>query len=1004
MSSITQTIGSYTGGISQQPDELKIPGQVSDALNVLPDVTQGLLKRPGGRFIKSLSDGSLNSYTTGKWFHYYRDETEQYVGQVIRRNGHADDGKIRMWRCSDGYEMTVTYTPSVATALTNYLIHSNDSDLQTLTLNDFTYITNRTKTATMDAGSATTAQPHEAFIELKKISYASHYALNIYDDTSLETVYTATRISVDMEYSSANGCDGSGAMPGGYPTGGNRCDDSAGGEGQYSDAMCPNVKTLIMKIDHGSRPGACTVHDANGQNWSISVNNSGGNASDRKNLYMRLATTGQPTAKGGSGDPVYHCRYTTTYDLLYGGEGWRAGDWFDIWMGRARYKVTILEHSESQVQANLGLIRPDPTPFDNETTVTAESILGDLRTTIMADTFGGTAGATVEQVGNGLYIKRTSGTFNINSPVPDLLNVFTKSVNDVAELPSQCKHGYRVKVANSVADEDDYYVQFFGNNDRDGEGVWEECPAPGRTVGFDKATMPIQMVRTSATEFTVNQIAWEDCPVGDTITVPEPSFIGQKINKLLFFRNRLILLSDENVIMSRPGDFYNMWPKSAVTFTATDNVDISCSSEYPAIVYDGIQVNTGLILFTKNQQFMLTTDSDVLSPNTAKINALATYNFNYSTNPISLGTTIGFLDNAGRNTRFFEMASVQREGQPDVLEQTKIVSQLFPKDIGLIANSRENSVIFFAEKNKDEIYGYRYFASIEKRLQNAWFRWKVSGDVQHLAMLDDALYAVIRNNGKDVLQKFSIKLEDSSNYLTDDLGTTSVEDDIEYRIHLDNATTVAHSDLTYESNGNYTRFNLPTGFNNTDGQLAVVYNPTGSDKTFLGMVEKVYTYDGNTKVKLSGNWKTYDPQGIIDASTTDDVTPTGNVVIGYLYDMEVKLPTVYYQKQVGENYRSEIQGSLVVHRLKFSFGPLGVYETVLERVGKPDYTELYESLIADKYISNRVQFTQGSQKTIPVYEKNTNVSIMLKSTHPSPATLYSMTWEGDYTSKFYQRV
>ena len=56
MSSITQTIGSYTGGISQQPDELKIPGQVSDALNVLPDVTQGLLKRPGGKFVASLSD------------------------------------------------------------------------------------------------------------------------------------------------------------------------------------------------------------------------------------------------------------------------------------------------------------------------------------------------------------------------------------------------------------------------------------------------------------------------------------------------------------------------------------------------------------------------------------------------------------------------------------------------------------------------------------------------------------------------------------------------------------------------------------------------------------------------------------------------------------------------------------------------------------------------------------------------------------------------------------
>ena len=41
----------------------------------------------------------------------------------------------------------------------------------------------------------------------------------------------------------------------------------------------------------------------------------------------------------------------------------------------------------------------------------------------------------------------------------------------------------------------DYYVKFFGNNDRDGDGVWEECAKPGDNIEFDKGTMPIQMVR-----------------------------------------------------------------------------------------------------------------------------------------------------------------------------------------------------------------------------------------------------------------------------------------------------------------------------------------------------------------------------------------------------------------------------------------------------------------------------------------------------------------------------
>ena len=193
MTSITQTIPNYNGGISQQPDELKVPGQVKDALNVLPDLTHGLLKRPGGKLVASLSDNgtaALNSQTNGKWFHYYRDEAEQYIGQISRT------GDINMWRCSDGASMTVNYDSGTATALTNYLTHTDDADIQTLTLNDFTYFANRTKTVAM-ANTVEPVRPAEAFLELRKVAYASQYAVNLYDDTTTRSVYTATRIVVD---------------------------------------------------------------------------------------------------------------------------------------------------------------------------------------------------------------------------------------------------------------------------------------------------------------------------------------------------------------------------------------------------------------------------------------------------------------------------------------------------------------------------------------------------------------------------------------------------------------------------------------------------------------------------------------------------------------------------------------------------------------------------------------------------------------------------------------
>ena len=96
--------------------------------------------------------------------------------------------------------------------------------------------------------------------------------------------------------------------------------------------------------------------------------------------------------------------------------------------------------------------------------------------------------------------------------------------------------------------------------------------------------------------------------------------------------------------------------------------------------------------------------------------------------------------------------------------------------------------------------------------------------------------------------------------------------------------------------------------------------------------------------------------------------------------------------------------SLVVHRVKFSLGPSGLYTTTLSRLGKDNYVQTHESPLADVYNPNRVAVNNVLKETVPVYEKNTNLTLTLKSTHPTPATLYSMTWEGDYTNKFYKSV
>ena len=977
MASVTQTIPTLTGGLSQQPDELKIPGQVSVANNVIPDVTHGLLKRPGGKLIASISDNgtsALNSQTNGKWFSYYRDETESYIGQVSRT------GDINMWRCSDGAAMTVNYDSSTATALANYLTHTDDQDIQTLTLNDYTFITNRTKTVAMSS-TVSTVRPPEVFIDLKATAYARQYAVNLYDNTTTTTTSTATRINVELIKSSNNYCDSSGGMVARSSriTSSTRCNDSAG-DGR--DAYAPNVGTRIIN----ATDGASLTDDAvsGSHTYTIDVKDSSNNSVNRGvNLYFRIRTIGQSvpftTGSGNSQTTTYQARYTTTFDLLYGGSGWQQGDYFYVWMQDGYYKVTVEDVSTTAVQANLGLIRPNPTPFDTETAITAESILGDIRQEIINT--GNFTSANVQQIGTGLYITRSSGTFNVTAPSSDLLGVMSTEVKGVDDLPAQCKHGYVVKVANSEADEDDYYVKFYGNNDRDGDGVWEECAKPGRNIEFDKGTMPIQLVRQANGTFTVSQATWENALVGDSLTNPEPSFVGKTVNQLVFFRNRLVFLSDENVIMSRPGEFFNFWSKTATTFTPQDVIDLSCSSPYPAIVYDGIQVNAGLLLFTKNQLFMLTTDSDILSPETAKLNAVSSYNFNEKTNPISLGTTVAFIDNANKFTRFFEMSNVVRQGEPDVIDQSKVISRLLDKDISIVSESRENSVVFFSVKNTNEIYCFRYHnASGEQRLLQSWTTWTVTGDIQYHCMLDDALFVVTRNNNKDQIVRYSMKLDDSGHFVTDTRDTADTSDDYVYRVHLDHASSVTSASGTYDAANIKTTIPKPNGYESTK-QLIAYETDSGNDLGRYAMV----TVNGSN-LEIAGDWS------------------NNTFVLGYLYEMDVRIPTLYVTRAEGNKFRSDSKSSLIVHRIKFSFGPLGVYSTTLQRVGKPDYTETKELALAGVVSASRLPIVNEVIETVPCYERNTNLTVNVKSEHPAPATLVSLAWEGDFTNRFYRRV
>ena len=936
MASVTQTIPTFSLGMSEQPDNLKFPGQVTEIVNAIPDVTKGLFKRPGSKRIGT--DALTNVQSGGSWLHYFRDETEgSYIGQV------AADGQVRVWRCSDGTQMTTSYThdgTNHQTTVQNYLATSDPENLQFLTINDTTFVSSRdsTNANTLVGSTGTTdgtPDPHFAMIELLRTENGRQYGLDIFDSATVTTVKRATRIKIASD--TLDESDGSGS--------------------------CPGIGTQVFSVDSGSK----------------------------KNLIFRLNILGQqgvsPNYSYSTNDPSpdgqnYRCSYQREVILLHGGEGWDVGDQVTVTLdsagggasggGNATYTIEVEEIESTQLNATVfggsngnGLIRPEPTPFDAQTAVTADTIIGGIIQDLPT-------GITAKHIGNGIYLS-SNNAFTVNVVENDLMRVMQSSVNDVQGLPNQCKHGYIVKVQNSLrAEEDDYYLRFEGQNDKDGNGSWVECAKPG--IAKSLTNMPLVIQRTATTTFTVRPFTYGDRDVGDDVTNPMPTFVGKRINKVLFFRNRLALLAGENVITSRPGtlgqpDFFI---ETALTVSTADPVDISAASMFPSDLFDGIEITAGLLVFSTNQQFLLASDDTVFNPDTAKLRSVATFNYNENMPPISLGTTIAYIDNSGKFSRFNEMANTAREGQPNIVEVSKIVPTLLPKDIDLITNSRENSIVLIGKTGTDTVFGYKYFQTAEKRSQAAWFKWKLNNPLVYHFIINDEYFFL---DSDYYLQ--SIKL------IQADSDPSIVQDNVDFLLHVDNHTTVSGG--SFNSTTNLTTFSGVSWLNTVttpNHDLVVIDTNTSSPR--VGRYAKA-TVSG-TSFTLPGNWS------------------GATLTIGYIYPYQVKLPTIYPTRSQNNVSRSDVNSSLVLHRVKFHFGKIGLYETTLERIGKNDYTEIYESTELDEYEASDAPYLEEFIKTVPVYEKNTNVEITLKSSHPAPATLRSLSWEGDYSPKYYKRV
>lgn len=831
MSGISQTIPNYVLGISEQPDQLKSQGQVRDLVNAIPDVSLMLVKRQGTELLEQLSPvngvNDANEHV-GKWFDIYRDPNEQYMG-VVRQNG-----TIQIWRLVDGPIYTYRNTAGTADVTSrNYvnLIEDTGSGRDNGQGYD----------DTEDACASTTPVNAEGCFQANYQNVA----------TTATAPATGTGLTVNFEVvdgvcqsvkinrmGDANWEAGDRFTIDGFA--GITCEYFEGTAGEEvhvhydSEVVAPySIPVFNWPFTNARQPRVAVpqcdylVHTDSNNIKALTVNDT--------TIFVNRATD---TAMTNATEPaVTAVGFVEVTTLAFS----------------QVYKFTINQG---------GTEFPIVSAATSATNATVDGVLDDLIADVNSET-----NFSAIKVGNGMQITADAGgVFSLSTTESQLLNVFTDEVQDISLLPEQCVDGYRVGIANSGALEDDYFVQFEASVDgQNGKGVWTEHRGFGVPTTIDASTMPHIMVRMSDGSFLVTPGDYEERLVGDELTNPQPSFIGFPINNVALFRNRLAFVSRQNVILSRPGDFFNFFVTTALSITIRDPIDISASAVNPATIFDTIEVNAGLMLFSRSEQFMLTTDNDILSPETAKINFVSSYDYDIDVSPFTLGTTISFVNDEAGNTRLYEMANPPREGQPEVIEQSKIISTRLPSGVTNVTASKTNSVVFLGYNTRNELWGYRYFNTGEKRIQNAWFRFTIPGNCIHQTIIRDTWYGCIQiddaaGSGNNIVSLVQIDLvpNDTS------ISVPGLPQNVPLLVNLDNRVEVANADLTYNANNDETTFALPfdyaqTKLNGTDTTLMAFQVGDGVDEQCVDISttggDRVNVINAAfDTVTLEGNW------------------------------------------------------------------------------------------------------------------------------------------------------
>jgi len=625
-----------------------------------------------------------------------------------------------------------------------------------------------------------------------------------------------------------------------------------------------------------------------------------------------------------------------------------------------------------------------------------------VATDLTAGLNSGLTGFTIARNGPVIHIKKNDGSnFSIDgndSQGNTKMTVIKDTVQQFTDLPNVSPNGYVVEiVGDEGTDFDNYYVKFTTNNGGAfEEGQWSETVEAGIPFKFNYDTMPHVLIRQadgnfrfarvdgdtytiSGTDFTLPK--WGERVVGDLVSSPNPSFIGQKINNVFFFRNRLGFLAADNVILSTVSEFFNFFPETVISVLDTEPIDVAASHTKVAILKHAVTMGEKLILFSEQTQFVLSSSADNLTPSTANVLVQTEFESNTAAQPVGSGSSIYFLTKKGTFAGIREYIITGSQQIQDAANTTIHVPRLIPSGIFKMAVSNNQDIlVLLGTENPNKLYVNRwlYGEGFSKAL-NAWFTYTFNSNrsILNIDFIGTDLIMVVEEANKVTLEKIPFE-------------TNFREPNAEFEFHLDHKVTEATSGVSvaYNSGTDITTFTVPYRLR-ANMNIVGRYLASNETSTFVDT-------QGNTQTLKSG--QVLNTTNLTNGSTST-ITAAGDFrnskfIIGEPYEMHYRF-SQQRLTQGGGGATELISGRLQIHHFYIKYEDSGFFQVEVTPENRDTSLHKFTGRLlgAASASIGQINLDTGTFK-VPIMSKSDRVDIDVKNNTFLPTLLASAEYEG----------